>query len=86
MAVRSVVGALVGWKRAPSEHGFIFTFQVMTPEAAAQGGDPQHVTFALNDRQLRSLARDLQRSAMERGIPLWPQPKWWKLLLRRLGR
>jgi len=35
------------------------------------------VGVALNDRQLRSLARDLARAAEERGIELWPKRRRW---------
>lgn len=77
-----LVGALVGWKRRRSANGIILTIQLATSEAAAQNRDYDQISFALNDRQIRSLARDLQRVAKERGIQLRARPRWTKFLPR----
>lgn len=77
-----IVGALIGWKREQSEHGIVISFQLITPEAAAHDGGCDRVSLALNDRQLRSLTRDLQRAAAERGIRLWAASKWQRFLKR----
>lgn len=82
MADRRIVGALIGWKRRPTQNGIILMLQVLTPGAFALRGDFDNVTVVLNDRQLRSFARDLQRAAMSRGISLGPKPKWWHSILR----
>ena len=41
------------------------------------------VDMVLNDRQLRSLARDLARAAEERGVQLWGKKPAWRLPWRR---
>jgi hypothetical protein len=63
-------GALIGWERRGSQHGCVVTLQLV--ENAAQHHDHQYhrVSMALNDRQLRSLARDLARAAQSRGLDL----------------
>jgi hypothetical protein len=63
-------GALIGWERRGSRHGMIMTLQIV--ENAAQFQDHQYhrVSLAMNDRQLRSLARDLARAARSRGLDL----------------
>jgi hypothetical protein len=66
-------GALAGWKRRPTEHGFLMTLQVAASTEAYRARDFDVVEVALNDRQLRSLARDLHRAAQARGIELSAQ-------------
>lgn len=66
----------MGWKREASENGIIISLQLLTPESASRDRHFDHVSIALNDRQLRSLTRDLQRAATERGIQLWAVRKW----------
>lgn len=80
-----LVGALLGWKRQPSENGIVITLQVLTVDSAE---DRQHVdvSLALNERQIRSLARDMQRAANARGIRLWSRPKWWQAILASARR
>lgn len=80
MSGQHLVGALIGWKRQPSEHGMIISFQLLAPEASVEKRESDRVSLALNDRQLRSLARDLQRAADERGIKLWASSKWRRFL------
>lgn len=75
MPSKSIVGALVGWKREPSQHGMIISLQVLNPDTGVEEKKFQRVSLALNDRQLRSLARDLQRAADERGLSLWGASK-----------
>jgi hypothetical protein len=59
----------------------VITLQVLTPEPNSKDRQRLAVSLALNDRQIRSLARDLQRAAAERGMTLWAKPKWWQMLL-----
>ena len=82
MTGQRIVGALVGWKRRRSANGIILTIQLATSEAKAQSRDYDQISFALNDRQIRSLARDMQRVAKERGIQLRARPRWMSLLPR----
>jgi hypothetical protein len=69
--VRNLNGALVGWKRGPTDHGIILTLQVASDASDFTNRDFAQVDLALNERQLRSLARDLSRAAEERGIALF---------------
>lgn len=68
-------GALAGWKRDPSEHGVILTVQVARSTEDFDQHNFDVARVALNDRQLRSLARDLARAARERGIDLGSRKK-----------
>lgn len=67
---KRLTGALIGWERHGSEHGCVVTLQIV--ENATQFQDRQYhrVSMALNERQLRSLARDLARASQARGIDL----------------
>jgi hypothetical protein len=67
-------GALAGWKRAETEQSCLLTLQVARSTEAFQLRDFDLVEIAMNDRQLRSLARDLIRAADERGLSLWGRP------------
>lgn len=59
------LGALVGWTRHNSPNGAILCLETATSLAAAKGGDVVKTMMALNVRQLRSLALDLNRAADE---------------------
>lgn len=85
MAGKRMVGALVGWRRSESEHGIVLLMQLAATGDDARNLDFDRVTLALNDRQLRSLARDLQRAADQRGLDLWGRRKR-SLLSRILAR
>jgi len=80
--MQRLTGALVGWKRTPSKYGIVLTLQVVDGVEQYKRAEYDKVEVALNDRQLRSLARDLSRAAGERGIPLDSKRPWWRL--RRL--
>lgn len=73
-----LTGALVGWKRTPSRHGIVLTLQLVDGVDRFKRADYDRVDLALNDRQLRSLARDLARAAAERGIELTAKRRWWQ--------
>jgi len=75
---------LVGWKRTETEHGCVLTLQLA--RTGSDFAEQKHLrtTFVMNERQLRSFARDLTRAANERGIELFSRPPWWRRLLRRL--
>ncbi len=76
MAEQRIVGALIGWKRRGSDHGIVLSLQIATSFARAESKDFDHISLALNDRQLRSLARDLQRAAAQRNMRLFAKPAW----------
>jgi hypothetical protein len=73
--VKRLIGALVGWKRAPSSNGIVLTLQVAEAASDFRDKDFAHVNLALNERQLRSLARDLTRAAEDRGIDIFPKKR-----------
>jgi uncharacterized glyoxalase superfamily protein PhnB len=77
---QQAVGALVGWKRTQTDHGVMLTMQLATSKADYDQRDFQLVQIALNDRQLRSLTRDLRRAAEARGIELWAKRRWWDVM------
>ena len=72
-------GALAGWRRRGTDHGCVLELQLASKVADFTERRLSRVAVALNDRQLRSLARDLSRAAEERGIELWPRERRWKL-------
>lgn len=76
---REMLGALAGWKRCASKDGIILTLQVAGDTEHYNRGIFMRVHLAVNDRQLRSLTRDLTRAATERGVDLWAPNPWWKL-------
>ncbi len=83
--MRSVLsrGILAGWKRRPGNNGILLTLQVAKDQAAYIEKNLDLVEVALNDRQLRSLARDLERAAASRGITLRPQRTFMRQLRHR---
>jgi hypothetical protein len=58
----------------------VITVQALAPHSVETDSHRFEVSLALNDRQIRSLARDLQRAAAERGVTLWARKRWWQLL------
>lgn len=66
-----IAGALAGWQRTMTNYGCVLTLQVGETQEQFETHEYQRVIVALNDRQLRSMARDLQRAAEVRGIKLW---------------
>ena len=85
MERQRLVGALLGWKRNPSENGTVITLQVLAVDSP-EDRKPIDVSVALNDRQIRSFARDMQRAANARGITLWARPKWWRAIFASAQR
>jgi hypothetical protein len=79
---QAAIGALVGWKWEPSEHGIILTLQCAQDADAFSARAFDGTTVVLNDRQLRSLTRDLMRASEERGIKLHAKPGRFRLLSR----
>lgn len=78
-------GALAGWRRRQMESGVVLRLQISTTVDDYRNKSFQHCNVALNDRQLRSLARDLARAAEERGIQLHSDVSLLRRLVRRLG-
>jgi hypothetical protein len=88
-----LTGALIGWERRTSSHGVTVTMQIVENAKQYQDRRYHRVTMALNDRQLRSLARDLARAALSRGLDLRSRPSlpkrfllWSKALVKRSAR
>ncbi|WP_336972323.1 hypothetical protein [Sphingobium aromaticiconvertens] len=81
-----IVGALAGWKRDKSENGTVITLQVARDSSAFDEKSFDLVAIALNDRQLRSFARDLQRAAEDRQIKLWGKQKRFTRLVSQIMR
>ncbi len=75
-----ISGALIGWERRSTQHGVIMTLQIIESSEQFQGRGYHRVAVALNDRQLRSLARDLARAAERRGIDLRAHPPFHRRL------
>ncbi|WP_214622096.1 hypothetical protein [Sphingobium nicotianae] len=69
-----MTGALIGWERRGSRHGVVMTLQIVENAAQYQDHRYHRVSVALNDRQLRSMARDLARAARSRGLDLRARP------------
>ncbi len=79
----AMIGALAGWRRHETPHGIVLNLQIAASAEKIAARDFMPVTVVLNDRQLRSLARDLTRAAASRGIDLWPRQSLWKTLIGR---
>lgn len=69
-----ISGALIGWERLSTRNGVIMNLQLVETSAQYKDKAYHRVAMALNDRQLRSLARDLIRAAKRRGIDLGARP------------
>jgi hypothetical protein len=76
-----VSGALAGWRRTRTAHGIVLSLQVATSTDDAHRGKLGRVDVALNERQLRSLARDLARATEQRDMEVFARPRWWQRLL-----
>ena len=74
-----VTGALAGWRRTRARHGIVLSLQVATSADDRVQERLGRVDLALNERQLRSLARDLVRAAEERDIQVFARKPWWHL-------
>lgn len=75
--------ALVGWKRSEGQTGIVLTMEVVESAEQFERKELTLIPVALNERMLRSLARDLARAAKERGIQLHAEQAWWKVWRRR---
>lgn len=73
--------SLIGWKRQRTLNGIVLTMQLVRTVEDVRTGQIAEMNIALNDRQLRSLARDLTRAAGERGIELFYRPQGWRRFL-----
>lgn len=67
-------GALAGWRREPSESGVVLRIKLVNSLEAYHSQKFERVDISLNDRQLRSFARDLSRALSERGLELEAAP------------
>lgn len=86
MGQMKIIGALAGWKRDKSENGTVITLQVAQNSSAFSEKSFDLVAIALNDRQLRSFTRDLQRAAADRKIKLHGAPKRFTRIALRIVR
>lgn len=75
---------VAGWRREQSANGIVLTMQIAFTRQQADKRNWEKLPLVLNDRQLRSLTRDLTRAAQERGIRLFATAPWWRRLLTRL--
>ena len=78
-------GALAGWKWQAGDHGVVVRLQLVSSPAAYDRHEFDIVQVSLNDRQLRSFARDIQRAAEARGLELWAKRPLWRRWLFRNG-
>ena len=69
---------VAGWRRFDGEHGIVLRIQVFANARAFAEERLERVDLVLNDRQLRSLARDLARAAEQRGLDLRAKRPWWR--------
>jgi hypothetical protein len=72
-----VRGALVGWRRTNSTYGVVLRLKVARTAADYRERNLESVEVALNERQLRSFARDLARATHDRNIHLFPPMGLW---------
>ncbi len=79
-----MAGALAGWRRDRTSGGTVLTLQIANSAESFRSGNYTQVHLALNDRQLRSLARELYRATDEKGIALFAPRKWWRPWSRKL--
>jgi hypothetical protein len=79
----ALLGALAGWRRTGTDSGCVLELQLVASKQDFEARNFIRVDMALNDRQLRSLARDLARAAEERGVRLWGKKPRWRLPWRR---
>ena len=80
---------LVGWKRDRTRHGFVVTLQLARSAEDVRRQDYERVSLVVNDRQLRSLTRDLVRALDDRGLDTFHRPTGWRrwtALLRKGAR
>lgn len=73
---------LVGWKRDVTEHGIVLTMQVARTADDARLRRNDKVAIVLNERQLRSFARDLVRASASRGLDVFHEARGWRRLLQ----
>lgn len=76
-------GALIGWRREESEHGIVLRVQLAPSVDAVRADRLEAIDITLNDRQLRSLTRDLMRAAHGRGLDLFSSGRLARLIGRR---
>ncbi len=81
--MQQLTGIVAGWRRKPSEHGILLTLQVAQSEEDWKQQRFTRLNLALNDRQLRSLARDLVRAAEERNLEVFAPRPWWRFWQNR---
>lgn len=70
--------AVAGWRRFDGEHGIVLRMQLVGSVDGYRRREFDRVDLVLNDRQLRSLARDLVRAAEARGLELEAKRRWWR--------
>lgn len=84
--MQQLTGALAGWRRTRTDHGIILSLQIAASADDVRSQRLGRVDVALNERQLRSLARDLVRAAEQRDIQVFARKPWWRKGLERLKR
>lgn len=76
------LGALAGWTWTETPGGVTLKLQMAGSVEDFRERRFQHVILSLNDRQLRSIIRDLSRAAAVRGLPLFAKRSWWQRVRR----
>jgi len=84
MASEFLAGSLAGWKRQVGSNGCVFKLQVAESHTDMQQGVFRDVIIAMDDIQIGSFAREMQRTAEKRGITVWAKKPGF--LSRLLGR
>jgi hypothetical protein len=71
--IAAASGALAGWKRRPTDYGWIVDLQLAGSANDVERQRWTKVVVALDDQRLASLVRDLTRAAEARGVLVWPK-------------
>lgn len=83
---KHLAGALAGWRWSLTGNGVVVRIQVATSKREFDDRDFVTVDLALNDRQLRSLTRDMIRATDERGLTLGSKRGGTSWISRAVGK
>lgn len=74
---KRVAGHVIQWVARPSRNGVILHFEIARSVDEYLAGDEISIKMVLNDRQLKSLAIDIVKSALTQGVEFTSPKKWW---------
>ncbi|WP_156141152.1 hypothetical protein [Sphingomonas sp. 37zxx] len=77
--MQPMVRSVAGWRRFEGASGIVLRLQLFEGHEAFEQRRLDRVDLSLDDRQLRSLARDLVRAVEQRGMALHDKRAWWQL-------